>query len=217
MISRQYAAWLAMCAIYDDAGRAAIFDKVLKVGNDVIGIKVIADTFTITPEGTFDWELWRDNIDFIPVNHPVWGGVHGEFLEAAQAIYAVVKPLALASGKDIAIQGHSRAGSLADALASLFALDGHKTTLSIFEAARFGWQKYSDWAQRQNKNGIINLVTSTRNGPDFIVDLPPFPWVATYPQLDLKYAPGGLKDAIPTEWHMSDAVYPGYLKLFPPA
>ena len=185
-----------MCAIYDDAGRAAIFDKVLKVGNDVIGIKVIADTFTITPEGTFDWELWRDNIDFIPVNHPVWGGVHGEFLEAAQAIYAVVKPLALAS---------------------LFALDGHKTTLSIFEAARFGWQKYSDWAQRQNKNGIINLVTSTRNGPDFIVDLPPFPWVATYPQLDLKYAPGGLKDAIPTEWHMSDAVYPGYLKLFPPA
>ena len=217
-ITRQYAAWLALEAIYNDAGRAAIFDEILTIGDDIVGLKTVGDFFTITPEGSFDWELWRDNFEFVPIDHPVWGGVHGEFYSAALAIYAVVKPKALAAisaGMDIWIEGHSRAGSLADALASLFALDGIKTSLSMFEAALFGWQKYSDWAQRQVKNGIINLIISTENGIDPVVALPPFPWVSTYPRTNLKYAPGGMEDINPGAYHMSDAVYPGYLKMFP--
>jgi hypothetical protein len=222
MISRQYAAWLAMQAIYDAAGRAQLFDELLTVGNDVIGVKVINDTITITPEGTFNIEGWKEDFTFLPepgqdsdpVIHPVWGAVHGNFLKCVEDIYAVVKPLT--AGLDIAIQGHSRAAALADGLASRFALDGIKvSSLSMFESPRFGQQQYVEWARRQVKNGIINLYDSTRNGPDPVVLVPPAPWQDTYPMLELNAAPGGLKDIIAIEWHMSAAVYPGYLKVYP--
>ena len=213
MITRQYAAWLAMVAIYDDAGRAKDFDELLKIGNDVVGVKTIGDTITFTPEGTYNFEGWKEDFEFLPFLHPVWGDVHGEFYQAALAIYAVIKPLA--QGKDISLQGHSRGAALVDTIASLFAIDGIKVTLSMFESPRCGKKQYSEWANRQRTNGIINLLTSTTNGIDPIVSLPPDPWVPTYATTDLNYAPGGLKDVIPTEWHMSAAVYPGYLKMYP--
>lgn len=117
-------------------------------------------------------------------------------------------------GLDIAIQGHSRGAALADGLASRFALDGIKTTLTMFEAPRFGMQKYVNWARQQVKNGIIKVNDSTTNGPDPIILEPPSPWLPTHPTLELNNPPGGLEDIVITAWHMSDAVYPGYLKIY---
>ena len=218
MISRQYAAWLAMEAIYDDAGRAKLFDQLLIVGNDVVGVKTINDTITFTPEGTYNFEGWVEDFEFLPRSHPVWGNVHGDFYDDALAIYHVIKPMALTAvtaGCDVSLQGHSRGGGLVDALASMFALDGIKVTVSMFEAPRFGWSQYAEWANRQKANGIINVLTSTTNGPDPVVLLPPFPWVATYQTTELKAAPGGLEDIDPIAYHMSNPVYPGYLKMYP--
>jgi len=221
MITRQYAAWLAMEAIYADDKRASQFDQLLNVGNDVVGILTVNDTLTITPEGTYNGKGWLEDFDWLPAfSHPIWGDVHQDFYDALLAIYQAVKPLALdaiTKGHDVFIQGHSRAGTLADALASHCALDGIKTNLSTFEAANFGCQQYSDWANRMVASGLINVLTCTRNGLDPVPSLPPPPWVRTYPKTDLELnaPPGGLEDILPLSWHMSATVYPAYSKIYP--
>lgn len=223
MMTRQYAAWLAMPAIYDDAGRGANFDQLLTIGVDMVGIKTVpeANAFTITPEGTHNALEWISNFTWVPAHeHPVWGSVHLSFYEVSLAIFNVVKPLALdaiAKGHDVYIQGHSRGGTLADALAAHFAIHGIKVTISMFEAANFGCQQYSDWANRMVAAGLITVTTSTRNGIDPVVLVPPPLWVRTYPKYDLELnaAPGGLEDIDPIDWHLWKTVYPGYLKMFP--
>jgi len=219
VISRQMAAWLAMVAIYKEP--IVDFDQVLKIGDDQVGIKVFDDTLTITPEGTYDWEGWRDNFEFTPTSHPVFGPCHHEFLSAAQAIYQVVKQmraeLASVIGKPkIAIQGHSRGAALADGVASLFAVDGIRVDmLSLFEAPHLGMQQYADWCKKQRDAGLIHLEISTVNLLDPVVLVPPPPWTDSHPTFQLGELPGGLDDVNPIAYHMGPVIYRGILRHFP--
>ena len=209
-ITKLYAAWLACIAIYQEQ---SAFDKVIQVGPDFVGIKQIGDLLTITPMGTIDKAMWESNFQIEPKSHPVFGDMHSGFLGAAEAIYAVIKPLV--SGP-VAFKGHSRGAALANILASLCALDGIPVAqLFLFECPNVGHKQYADFCAAQVTSGRIGFELETVNRLDPVPYFPVDPYTSSYPRTDLDHAPGGLEDANLIDWHIGATIYSGMLARFP--
>lgn len=214
MISPLYAAWQACIAIY---AQQSAFDKIVKVGPDTIGLKRINNTLTVTPLGTVDAAMWASNFEVLPTTDPVWGEMHTGFLSSGRAIADTIAPdvmQAVADGLDVVFDGHSRGGSLADVLASEFALRGVKVTVFMFEAAPIGKIQYVDWCAAQAKAGMITVGISTVNGIDpvpYSDDL--LGYMATYPRKNLDHAPGGLEDLDSIDWHSGTTIYAGMQRI----
>lgn len=216
MISRTFAAWLSCVAIY---GQQNQFDKILSIGVDVVGLKTIANTLTITPEGSASRGMWLNNFEALTTIHPILGPVHSGFFSAAMLIYAQIKPelvQAIADGREVSLQGHSRAGSLVDLLASFCAMDGIKVTLFMFEAAPVGEQRYVDFCTGQVLADVITMEISTVN------DLDPVPdsdecigYIPTYNRINLDHKPGGIEDLEVIDYHIGSTIYSGVLAMFP--
>jgi len=215
VISPLYAAWLACIAIYSELGA---FDEVLTVEPDTIGLKSIADTLTITAQGTRDVEMWESNFRIREFADPVFGQVHSGFRDAALAIYPQIKQKAaqaIAEGKRVSLKGHSRGAALAQYLAALSAQDGIPVTLFLFESPNVGYQQFADICATYAKAGLIDCQISTVNGLDPVPYVPIEPYVKTYPTIDLDEAPGGLEDADIFDWHIGRTIYAGMQKKFP--
>jgi hypothetical protein len=211
MISREYAGWLALQAIYCDKPESKI-DKILKIGPDVVGIQSVADTFTITIEGTMDWAMWEQNFRIAPKNNTYLGPLHSGFYDAAVAIYNVVK---LQASGPISIQGHSRGAAIAVILASLFLLDGiNIDQLFAFECPKCGCQQLADFLMRQHTFGALKEFWSTINLLDPVPKVPELidpKYCAPLPQIELNTKPNGVKALDPISYHMEDLIYSGWL------
>jgi hypothetical protein len=66
----------------------------------------------------------------------------------------------------------------------------------MFAPARLGGQKCADWFETHLPRAI-----AWRNGPDVVVDVPPFPFVNPVPLTLISSPPGGIADFDPFEWH----------------
>lgn len=216
MISKPFAAWLACIAIY---GQQNQFDKIHNVGVDVVGLKTIANTLTVTPEGSASRGMWINNFEALPTTHPILGQLHSGFLAAALLIYTQIKPelvQAISEGKEISLQGHSRAGSLVDLIAAFCAMDGIKVTLFMFEAAPVGEQRYVDFCTGQVLADVIKMELSTVNLLDPVPDSDVcIGYRPTYSRTNLNHAPGGIEDLEVIDYHIGSTIYAGVLAMFP--
>ena len=210
MISHKYAAWLSCIAIY---GQQSQFDQIIKVGPDVIGLKEVNGTFTVTPEGSISEGMWANNLEMLPTYHPILGNVHGGFWESAQAIYKAIKPLLIGL---VSFQGHSRGAALCSLLAAQCAMDGIKVAqLFLFECPNHGYDRYKEFCAAQVVNGNIGFEISTINDLDPVPDLPIEPYMRSWPTIDLNHPPGGIQDLDLIDWHIGSTIYAGMEKMFP--
>jgi len=218
MIPNTDAAWLACIAIYDPI-TPNIFDQILRVEDDVIGLKVVGDDIVICIAGSETKAMWKDNLEIFPVDNPVLGKMHSGFFKPAQAIYEQVKPLIWC--KNIVITGHSRGAAIAGCLAALFNLDSMIVSqLFLFECPKFCYQKGADFLAARLADKMIGQVLSTINGEDavpFVPDIIGFDYVPPFlARVDLQQPPGSFrKDIDPIEWHLGGTIYEGVKKLWP--
>ena len=153
-ISILQAAQAACIDIYSMTG----FDKIIKVGCDVIGMRKIGDTTLIVPEGSASESMWINNFDALPQSHKIFGLMHSGFLQSAESIYSVIKPLM--PGK-VAFAGHSRAAALCNILASMCALDDiHVSGLYLFECPNVGMNQYGSFCTAISPHQTLYHVPS---------------------------------------------------------
>lgn len=218
MITNPYAAWLSCIAVYDPI-TPNVFDKILRIEDDVIGILVKDGNIIICIAGSETKAMWKDNLEIFPTDHAVLGKMHSGFFKPAEAIYTQIKPLV--QGNNVILMGHSRGAAIAGCLAALFNLDSIIVSqLFLFECPKFGYQKSADFLENRVKDGMVKQYLSTINGLDavpFVPDLIGFDYVQPFlARTDLQEPPGTIgKDVDPINWHLGGTIYRGVQKLWP--
>lgn len=211
MTDATFAVQIACHDIYDPV-TDGVFDIVLRVNEDTVGIKRMRDAVWIVAAGTENLQGWLNDADILTEYIPSIGPVHLGFSQNVSGFMAKIWPLV--NDKDIIkVTGHSRGAPIAALIATRLILSGMTVQAAyLFESPKFCYQRGADWFNKK-----VTTVLSTRcvaKWLPFLGDpVTAFPepnleqaWALPAPQKIIYGKPIGWRRFIPTEYHFGKIV-----------
>lgn len=205
------AAQMACHDVYDPVTEG-VFDSIIVVNEDVVGVKRVSDAVWIVPAGTENTDGWINDIDILTGNMPGLGCVHAGFNQNVKAIFNKVLPL-LKVGDVIKIAGHSRGAPIGAMVGTLLKLLGFDVRIMyLFESPKFCFHNGADWLSRNIPNIVYTRCVAKwlplLGDPVTMVPEPtPWqPWCEPAPQTTIYGNPKGLLKLSAVAYHAGQVV-----------
>jgi hypothetical protein len=199
-----YSAFLYAAAIYDPI-KPGMFDRVFTIGGIVVGIANVDGVTVIAFRGSECAMDFVRDAEALPIDAGPLGMVHAGAFRGLPEVLAMLRPF---MRFPVVVTGHSLGAMRAAQFAGLCVVHGVQVSgLYMFEPARPGFSTLAELVRAH-----VPIIVGTRNGRDFVPDLPPpfpLPYRHIVDLVDLKNPADSLD---PADDHLLVQVGPGVFR-----
>jgi len=193
-----------LCQEIYDPVTPGMFDSVIRINETVCGLKREGKLLRIVLQGTSNIAGWEADFDALPVEHPVLGHIHSGFYKNLVALWGAISPaLSLLLPTDqIEVSGHSKGAGEGVILAGMLHERGYHVVCFLFACPNAGYADFRTYMSAVPGTSFRNAPPDAEWFGDPVPNVPPFPYVPTYPHVLINVPPAGFERMLNVEWHL---------------
>lgn len=207
MTPLQTAAKLACVDIYPSI-TPNVFNWQFVINDVVCGVAIIDGYCYVVNQGTVDFAGWMQDINILPIEHPILGQLHSGFYSDLPELVSKLLTV-IPKNINVICCGHSKGAAEAAILSALLKLANINIIQNyLFACPNAGQKELTDWLSH-NIRGISYCNQSVHLSwfGDPVPDVPHSPYIAPYPHSVVTEYPSGFQWVLPTKWHSAKLYY----------